>query len=150
AQKRPGFEADRWQLMVVEVDGGGAFRGGPRSITPEFDRWPDSFAWDYDGQALYFTPEEKATTPIFFPRPDGGKVTKCREGGTTAARTTSRRGGDLVFTEAALAHPPEVFAYRGWLKASDAVNPPFLNLSRANAKLLAGLDLPRPENVTVP
>ena len=30
AQKRPGFEADRWELMVVECDAGGAFKGKPR------------------------------------------------------------------------------------------------------------------------
>src|SRR5262249_15484481 len=42
AQKRAGFEADRWQLMVVETDAGGAFKGKPRSITPAFDSSPES------------------------------------------------------------------------------------------------------------
>src|SRR5207244_7313552 len=33
AQHRAGFEADRWEIMVVETDAGGAFRGRPFSVT---------------------------------------------------------------------------------------------------------------------
>src|SRR5262249_53119553 len=45
AQKRAGFEADRWQLMVVETDPGGAFKGKPRSVTEKVDRSASDFLW---------------------------------------------------------------------------------------------------------
>ena len=43
AQKQPGYEADRWELMLVETDPSGHFKGKPRSITPDFDGGVDDF-----------------------------------------------------------------------------------------------------------
>src|SRR5262249_11919086 len=48
AQKRAGFEADRWELMVVDCTRDGAFRGQPRSATPKFDSWVEEFVWAND------------------------------------------------------------------------------------------------------
>ena len=31
-QKRPGYEADRWVPMLVEVDAAGSWRGKPRAV----------------------------------------------------------------------------------------------------------------------
>src|SRR5262249_44462282 len=42
AQKRPGFEADRWEIMIVEADPSGGFKGKPKSAanidSEKFDR----------------------------------------------------------------------------------------------------------------
>src|SRR5207248_9914138 len=43
AQKRVGFEADRWQLMLVDTDADSVFKTKPRSVTAEFDGSPDTF-----------------------------------------------------------------------------------------------------------
>src|SRR5262245_41459902 len=45
AQTKSGYEADRWRLMVVDVDGGGAFQGKPRELMPNVDRSVNDFAW---------------------------------------------------------------------------------------------------------
>src|SRR5262249_14846894 len=49
AQKKPGYEADRWQLMAIEVDPSGTVKGTPRSLTPDWDRSPDAFVWGPNG-----------------------------------------------------------------------------------------------------
>src|SRR5262249_30156223 len=41
AQKKAGYEADRWQIHVVECDRSGAWKGKPKSITEKFDASPE-------------------------------------------------------------------------------------------------------------
>jgi dipeptidyl aminopeptidase/acylaminoacyl peptidase len=55
----------------------------------------------------------------------------------------------VVFSNAAMVHPPEVFYVDISATAGQRSNEP-RNLSQANASLLAELNLPRPESVTVP
>src|SRR5438132_236374 len=47
AQRRPGFEADKWEIMVVDSDASGAWRGQPRSVTAKLakDLSADEYAW---------------------------------------------------------------------------------------------------------
>ncbi len=150
AQRRAGFEADRWELMVVDTDAGGTFRGSPRSVTASFDGWPDAFVW-LGNDTLIFAAEEKATAPIFTVtiNGQGGTVTKRITGATNGALSIAQPPVNapaapvkLVFTRMAMDMPAEVLV-------SESFNRP-RNLSKANAGLLAQLDLPRPESVTVP
>src|SRR4029077_3590836 len=53
AQKKPGFEADRWQIMVVNTNKDGSWMGEPRSVTGDWDRSPDAFAWGPRDKVLY-------------------------------------------------------------------------------------------------
>jgi dipeptidyl aminopeptidase/acylaminoacyl peptidase len=155
AQKRAGFEADRWELRVVDTDEGGAFQGKPKSVTPEFDRSVDSFVWaphpkDKKKIELYFLAEEGAETPIFRtegladPRRIIDSPVRGNTFGTISSLTAAvgKEGRYLVFAKAQMTAPNEVFIIRpndGFPK----------NLSQANTHLLGELDLPRPENVTV-
>jgi dipeptidyl aminopeptidase/acylaminoacyl peptidase len=148
AQKRPGFEADRWQLMVVETDGGGAFLGKPRSLTADFDRSAEAFVWDNDGQTLYFTADDNAAVPIFAVSVPKCTVAKLIEGHSNASLTISASGDVLAFTRAALDRPAEVFVSKLHTGSPEHPAPPH-DVSRANAALLAELDLPRPESVWV-
>ncbi|TMQ32728.1 MAG: S9 family peptidase, partial [Planctomycetota bacterium] len=54
AQKRAGFEADKWDLVVVDCEPGGAMQGQPRNLTSGLDRSVDLFAWGPEG-ILEFT-----------------------------------------------------------------------------------------------
>jgi dipeptidyl aminopeptidase/acylaminoacyl peptidase len=150
AQRRAGFEADRWELMVVDTDASGAFKGSPRSVTAAFDGWPDSFVW-LGNDTLIFAAEEKATAPVFTValNGQGGTATKRITGATNGALSIAQPPVNapaapvkLAFTRVAMDMPAEVFISEGFNRPR--------NLSMANAKLLAELDLPRPESVTVP
>src|SRR5262249_42392656 len=109
SQKRPGFEADRWELMLVETTSGGACKGKPRSITPNFDGWVDSFVWSGDGVHIYFVAEEKAAAPIFSVSLPEGKITTLLEGSTTGSLSISRDGKTLAFTRTSLYQPAEIY-----------------------------------------
>lgn len=144
AQKRAGFEADRWQLMVVEVDPSGAFLGKPRSLTASFDRSIESFTWG-GNHTVFFTADSDGSTPLFSVRTDApGGVHQYDVSGMNTA--LSFGGGTLAWTNAAMDHPNEVLAVSP-SKGAEAFRP--IDISHANDKLRSELDLPRPESVKV-
>jgi len=59
AQTRPGYESDRWQLMVYD-----RAAGVSRSLTESLDRWVASFAWSPDSTRLLFTTEDRGRQGI--------------------------------------------------------------------------------------
>jgi dipeptidyl aminopeptidase/acylaminoacyl peptidase len=141
AQKRPGFEADRWELMVVETDGAGAFKGKPQSVTAEFDGGVDDLVWAGTGK-LYFAADADGSRPIFTVTPGKG-VRRGDAPGMQTSLSTSRDGNVLAYAGAALDRPPEVFV------TGDPNGETVRNVSEVNKDLLAKLDLPRPESVKV-
>jgi dipeptidyl aminopeptidase/acylaminoacyl peptidase len=151
AQKRAGFEADRWQILVVETTAGGEMKGKPRSITADFDNSPESFVWGADSDSIFFVAEQKATSPIFKVSVKEGVSGPVAivGGGTNGSLSLSHDGKVLAFTQVAMDHPAEVFVTRSLDITAGQLHPPE-NISQANAKLLAELDRPRPESVTVP
>jgi dipeptidyl aminopeptidase/acylaminoacyl peptidase len=155
AQKRAGYEADRWELMLVESDAGGAWKGEPRSLTSRFDSSVDGFVWDPEGTTIFFTAEDKATSPIYSIQLNAGEVAELSAHarndpvGTNSALSCSRQGGVVAWSRVAMNQPAEVYV---GAVASDREGHRVLggrNVSRANSTLLAELDLPRPESVTV-
>jgi dipeptidyl aminopeptidase/acylaminoacyl peptidase len=142
AQKRAGFEADRWELMVVDVDEGGAFKEKPRSITADFDGWPESFVWNGRGEVIFFIAEQKAASPIFELDVSKGRIVRSYGEGTHSFLTITKVGDVLAYTLAAVSSPAEAYAFGPW---SSALPP--RNLSKANSRLLNELDRPLPESV---
>jgi dipeptidyl aminopeptidase/acylaminoacyl peptidase len=148
AQKRAGYEADRWQLYIVATDASGAWKGKPRSITEQFDGSPENFAWAADGRTIYFSADHEARQPIFQADLETGEVRKWLEGNTNTALSVSRDGKSLAFVRVAMHHPHEVFLASG-LDSRVPGGVEVRNLSRANSRLLSQLNLPLPESVTV-
>jgi dipeptidyl aminopeptidase/acylaminoacyl peptidase len=136
AQSRLGYEADRWQLMLMDADG-----GAPRSVSADFDSSVENISWAPDGRSIYFTAEEKGLTPIFVVSLKDARVRKVQEGGRTGSLSIGRDGKLLAFTRSTMQHPDEVFV-------SAPTGEP-RNLSCANVEILRKLDLPRPESITV-
>jgi acylaminoacyl-peptidase len=106
AQKRPGFEADRFAVMVRDLD-----TGATREVDPDWDRSIDRLAWSADGKRLYVTLDDL-----------GHKIlaTLDPETGTHTALTTDGHVGDIavgaktvVFERDTLAAPPELYKLDG-------------------------------------
>ena len=150
AQKRAGFEADRWQIMVVNDAGWqgqaaqhhGRLRRLARCLRLEC-RQPEN---------LSSPPTTRATTPIFaVDVPWAARshslygVRRCNVGSVVDFSARSAR--TLVFTCGGLDHPAEVCA-QGFSSVIGRRRS-LTTCSQANTKLLAELDLPRPESVTV-
>src|SRR5262249_20498361 len=148
SQKRAGFEADKWEIMVVDVDESGTFKGKPRGLTAKFDDSVGSFVWDPDSTTLYLTAEVNGSGTIYSTSLKGGNVERILAGNTLGSLSLSKDGNTMAMTRMAMNHPNEIYVARGqFIRAHLAPLAAPQNVSNANAKLLAELDLPRPESV---
>jgi dipeptidyl aminopeptidase/acylaminoacyl peptidase len=59
-QKRPGYESDRFRLVVYDRK-----TGDIRNLTEDFDQWVETIAWSPDSKTIYFTSENKGEAPIY-------------------------------------------------------------------------------------
>lgn len=165
-QRRPGFEADRWELMVVDTNASGAWQGAPRSLTRNFDSWVSDYAWA-GNERILFTAEVRATQQLFslsLKDPDGLRYQppslqsngnsyplSTQQAGTIGSISVDKAGKTCAYTYASMNGPNEVYI-QGPLVGADGGQPGSsmsVCVSNANASLLAELDLPRPESVTV-
>jgi len=60
AQKRPGFEADRFRLMVLD-----RATGQIRGLSDDFDFWVEDFRWTPDSKSLVFTSEVRGRDTLY-------------------------------------------------------------------------------------
>ena len=67
AQQRPGYESDRFRLMLYDRKTG--TRKGLSDLY-ELDRWVGSYAWAPSSNKLYFAAEQSGESPIFVERID--------------------------------------------------------------------------------
>jgi dipeptidyl aminopeptidase/acylaminoacyl peptidase len=144
AQKRAGFEADRWQLLVVPANGGGK----PHSITANFDSSPEGFVWSADSDTILFTAEEEGRTSVFATTVKEGEVSKVVQGQSNGSLSLSSDGKTLALLRTGFSLPGDVFVQRGDVGWRTELAPA-RNISKANAALLKELDLPAAESVMV-
>jgi dipeptidyl aminopeptidase/acylaminoacyl peptidase len=141
AQRRAGFEADRWELWLLD-----RATGERRSLTADLDQSIDSITWAPTSRALVFTTEVRGTQQIWsceLPATAGGAA-KLRP--TVTARSSSELSisadeAHLYFLQSGFARPPEVVRWD--FKSGAKV------LTHTNDGLLAKLQLDEPESVTV-
>jgi len=139
AQHRPGFEADRWQLMLYDRKS-----GEHRSTTVGFDRSPDSYVWSADSGAIYLTAESDGRGDIFRLQLAGGDPKPILSSGTNGELQLSRDGKTLIFSQATLAAPADLF--KGTLGGAEGLGA-ITALTHANPGL-AAFKLRKAENVT--
>lgn len=104
AQRRPGFEADRWELMLFDRKS-----GEQRSATPSWDRSADGYVWAPDSKSLYLTAENQGRSDVFRLSLSGGEPEPILESGANGELQVSRDGRTLVFSQTTLAQPAELY-----------------------------------------
>ena len=60
AQVRPGYESDRFRLMLYNRR-----TGHVRNLTESFDRWVGTYTWDPDSSKIYFVADDQGNSPIY-------------------------------------------------------------------------------------
>jgi len=144
AQRRPGYEADRWELWVAPANADGTLAGQPKSLTQSLDRSVDSMVWK-DDSTLLFLAEEDAASALFEIR-GGGEPKKLLAGaGQMNTMSIDRAGKTLAVMHARMNLPPAPA-----LIDLTATPPQPSRLATGNEDLLGKLDLPAPESVRVP
>jgi acylaminoacyl-peptidase len=103
AMKRPGFEADRFAIMLREVA-----TGKTREVAPSWDRTPHSVAWSADGRTLYAVADDLGNTRLFAIDAASGKVRALTGPGHVGAFDASAKA--IVFAQDSLSGPAQLYA----------------------------------------
>ena len=122
AMTRPGFEADRFHLVLMDVAS-----GKKRTLADKWDRSIGGFLWSADGKSLLADAEDLGQHRLFSIDAVSGKVAPVTGKGAIAAYDL--RGDTVVYTQANLASGAQLFAQK--LGAAP------VQLTRQNAERLA-------------
>jgi dipeptidyl aminopeptidase/acylaminoacyl peptidase len=123
AMARPGFEADRYQIMLMDVAS-----GQTRKLAADWDRSAGNLQWSADGKALVVDAEDIGQHRLFSIDVAGGKVTPLTGKGSIGAY--DMRGGTIAYTQADLSSGAQLYA----LKAGSATP---VKLTALNTERLA-------------
>ena len=137
AQSRPGFEADRWQLMLLERT-----TGKTRSLTAGWDASVEDLTWSSDSKTLVLTAESQATKVLWALPVEGGTPRPLTRGGASAEAAVGP-GNRVVFTRSRLTEPGEVF------QTTLGNNNSIAALTSFNNNWKAGVITTEPESFTV-
>jgi dipeptidyl aminopeptidase/acylaminoacyl peptidase len=136
-QRRAGYEADPWRLVVYDRRS-----GEKRTLSEGFDRQVDPMLFSADSKTIYFTAEDRGLSPVFSVPVAGGPVRTVLAGpGTFGDLGVSRDGKTLVATHATLTHPAEVVRF-----GADGTG--LARVTRVNDAFLAGFALGAGESVS--
>jgi dipeptidyl aminopeptidase/acylaminoacyl peptidase len=134
AMRRPGFEADRFHVMVRDLKS-----GATRELAQDWDRSADQLAFSADGRTLYAVADHFGQRPVWSIDLKTGKATMLTGPGHVDAFAVG--GREIVFAVSTLKSPAELYALT--LKGGD-----LRELPRMNAGAFAQLQIGEPEQFT--
>jgi dipeptidyl aminopeptidase/acylaminoacyl peptidase len=129
AQQRPGYESDRFRLMLYDRK-----TGEKKDLTETFSRWVGTFVWFPDSSRIYFSAEGEGISPVWSvhvlgPEPKGLFVRENAAGYSDDLALTNEK--ILLFTRMSLRHPIEIYKFP--MPPSGSVEP----LTHVNDSLLS-------------
>jgi dipeptidyl aminopeptidase/acylaminoacyl peptidase len=132
AQQRPGYESDRFRLMLYDRK-----TGEKKNLTENFDGWVGTIAWGAHSAGIFFAVEEEGEFPIYGIHLQDLKPIPVLRLYANDDIAVTPDGENLVFTEMSLHAPNEI--YKFWLcrECGDLPPPPPQQLSHLNDSTLA-------------
>ena len=109
AQQRPGYESDRFRLMLYDRK-----TGEKKNLTEDFDQWVGTFIWSPNSSLIFFASERAGEMPIYqlwadaSPNSKPGLVVGGR--GYKDDLFISPDSRTLFFTEMSVGAPVEIYA----------------------------------------
>lgn len=148
AQKRSGFEADQWQLYVVDCNPDGSLQGSPKSVSASFDGSIEDYTWSADGKSIGFLAEQRGAVPFFRLNLASSAVEReaALPAGVLSSLSQSQDGKVLSFLHSTARQPNEVVLFRADRPGASQT----FALTTENTNRLLCLDLPPLESVDVP
>ncbi|MGS0997821.1 prolyl oligopeptidase family serine peptidase [Rhodanobacter sp. UC4451_H18] len=102
AMKTPGFEADRFAIMAMDLA-----TGARHEVDPRWDRSPGGLAISADGKTLYATADDEGQHPLFAIDPANGEVRSLSGAGDVNA--FSLAAGKVLFARDDLKRPADLY-----------------------------------------
>ncbi len=103
AQQRPGYESDRFRLMLYDRK-----TGEKKNLTEDFDRWVGAIVWSRDGSTIYFSGDNRGEAPIYKKEIESTKLPQDVLDGVNDDLAITH-DGKMVFTHMSLERPNEIF-----------------------------------------
>ncbi|MEI6541781.1 MAG: prolyl oligopeptidase family serine peptidase, partial [Planctomycetota bacterium] len=148
AQRTEGYEADKWEIMVAECSADGSLISNARSLTTEVDLSFDEIVWRGNDEIITVAESNGSKSLFSLLLKTPNIVARGQSVGTSGSISISADGNTLICSNTRLTHPADIYRIRledSFLRSKV----PGDNLSHANETLLAELNLPQPESVTV-
>lgn len=137
AQRRAGFESDRWYLDVYD-----RATGARRTVFETPDLAVSDFTLSKDGKTIYFTASSKGTDNLYSVPLAGGTPVERQHGGIISAVTTA--GSAIAFSRASLVSPADI-----WIWRIDGASRNHTQLTHENDAWLKDVQFEKPESLTV-
>ena len=145
AQAKPGYEADRWDVLIFNCTAEGMPQGEPTHLFPTEDLSVGEFAW-YGHSDIIVSVEMNGYSKLMDVSADGSEGRRMLTiDGRNGSVSVDAQGKQFAFNNSMMTRPNEVFAGK-FIGKGGIVQ----NISMANDTLLSQLDLPKPESVKVP
>jgi dipeptidyl aminopeptidase/acylaminoacyl peptidase len=108
AQQRPGYESDRFRLMLYDRK-----TGEKKNLTEDFDRWVGTFTWSPNSSRIYFNTENEGKAPIFSLLIATGKRVEVPTliMATQDDMVAAPNGEDIYFTNNSLEEPNAIYSF---------------------------------------
>ena len=134
AQRRAGFEADRWYLDAYD-----RASGAKRTLFVSPDLSVDDFRFSPDGKTIWFTAARNGAQNLYTMPAAGGVPALAVQGGAVGAFQPAI--GFAIFAKSTLVAPTDLFRVN-----TDGT---IRQLTNENAAWLGAVDLPKPASMTV-
>jgi dipeptidyl aminopeptidase/acylaminoacyl peptidase len=135
AQLRPGYESDRFRLMLYYRT-----TGQHQNLTEGFDRWIDSFTWTPDARRILFISDDRGRNSIFEASIESKAVRRLIGENAAGDLSVSPDGKSLVFTRSSMYQPAEIYV-------AESNGSSIAARTHHNDTLLAALDMNRAEEL---
>jgi dipeptidyl aminopeptidase/acylaminoacyl peptidase len=135
AQQRPGYESDRFRLMLYDRK-----TGAKKNLTEDLDRWVGTFTWSPNSSRIYFNTENEGKAPIFSLLVATGKRVEVPTliMATQDDMVVAPNGEDVYFTNNSLKSPNDLYGFMLCpTGCGDPPPPPAKQLTHFNDALLA-------------
>jgi dipeptidyl aminopeptidase/acylaminoacyl peptidase len=139
AQQRPGYESDRFRLMLFDRK-----TGEKKNLTEDFDRWVGTFTWAPNSSRIYFNTGSEGKAPIFSLLVATGKRVEVPTliMATQDDMVVAPNGEDVYFTNNSLKSPNDIYVFMLCLTGcGDPPPPPAKQLTHFNDSLLAQIQM---------
>jgi dipeptidyl aminopeptidase/acylaminoacyl peptidase len=149
AQQRPGYESDRFRLMLYDRK-----TGEKKNVTENLDRWVGTYAWSADSKRIYFASESAGEAPVYsfeVNRPfdqtitvDGDPKETAKNNAAVVVRdgfnddvSITADGKTIVFTRMSISFPTQIYKAGSDRSVSEQLTHPPDGLTHINDAVLS-------------
>src|SRR5581483_891021 len=104
AQRRPGYESDRFRLMLYDRK-----TGEKKNLTQDFDRWVGTFTWLPDSKNVFFAAENAGASLVYEANLEHPTWTHPIVSGFNDDLSLTPDGKTLTFTRMSISAPIEIY-----------------------------------------